>query len=107
MSYRDSRVASPDRPADMRAECEQAPGPGVLAYVDGVPAGWCSVVGTLRLFEEAGFRTAVGTTAHSGGVVRTLMRLELTGNALVEPRYTERAVTPTGVIGLDSVCRVW
>ena len=27
----------------MRGECESEPGPGVLAYVDGLPAGWCSV----------------------------------------------------------------
>ena len=27
----------------MRDECAQEPGPGVLAYVDGVVAGWCSV----------------------------------------------------------------
>ena len=154
MSYRDSRVAGADRPAYMRAECEHPPGPGVLAYVDGTAAGWCSVaprssyrrlmrsrtipfvddrdpfsivcfvvspryrrqglmhhllagaveharrsgaevvegypadvdsridiisgyVGTVRLFQEAGFRPAMTTTSHSGGAVRTLMRLEL------------------------------
>ena len=27
----------------MRGLCESAPGPGVLAYVDGQVAGWCSV----------------------------------------------------------------
>lgn len=27
----------------VRDECSRAPGPGVLAYVDGEPAGWCSV----------------------------------------------------------------
>ncbi len=43
MAYRDSRVGNDDRPAYMRAECETAPGPGVLAYVGGEPAGWCSV----------------------------------------------------------------
>ncbi len=43
MSYRDSRVAPLDRPAYMRAECSTEPGPGVLAYVDGAVAGWCSV----------------------------------------------------------------
>lgn len=43
MAYRDSRVEADDRPAHMRAECAAAPGPGVLAYVDDVVAGWCSV----------------------------------------------------------------
>lgn len=32
-----------DRPARLRAFCEQDPPPGLLAYVDGQPAGWCSV----------------------------------------------------------------
>ena len=27
----------------MRRECEAGPGPGVLAYVDDVVAGWCSI----------------------------------------------------------------
>lgn len=31
------------RIAHMRALCQSAPGPGVLAYVDGGVAGWCSV----------------------------------------------------------------
>lgn len=43
MSYRDSRVPAEAREAYMRGECESEPGPGVLAYVNGVPAGWCSV----------------------------------------------------------------
>lgn len=43
MAYRDSRVPNEDRPAYMRDECSREPGPGVLAYVDGVVAGWCSV----------------------------------------------------------------
>ncbi|GAB3611457.1 GNAT family N-acetyltransferase [Humibacter ginsengiterrae] len=41
MSYRDTSM--PDRGAYMKAECEREPGPGVLAYVDGTPAGWCSI----------------------------------------------------------------
>jgi GNAT superfamily N-acetyltransferase len=32
-----------DRPARLRAFCAQDPPPGLLAYVDGEPAGWCSV----------------------------------------------------------------
>ncbi len=43
MAYRDSRVPNAERPAAMAAECGTEPGPGVLAYVDGDVAGWCSV----------------------------------------------------------------
>ena len=43
MSYRDARVPNAERPAYMRDLCEREPGPGVLAYVDDAPAGWCSV----------------------------------------------------------------
>jgi GNAT superfamily N-acetyltransferase len=32
-----------ERAAYMREECSREPGPGVLVYVDDVPAGWCSV----------------------------------------------------------------
>jgi hypothetical protein len=43
MAYRDSRVPADQRAQYMRDECATEPGPGVLAYVDGVVAGWCSV----------------------------------------------------------------
>lgn len=43
MSYRDSRVSNTERPQYMARECETAPGPGVLAYIDDEVAGWCSV----------------------------------------------------------------
>ncbi|WP_159797056.1 GNAT family N-acetyltransferase [Puerhibacterium puerhi] len=43
MAYRDSRVPVEERPDYMRDQCATAPGPGVLAYLDGVPVGWCSV----------------------------------------------------------------
>ncbi|TPW76231.1 GNAT family N-acetyltransferase [Schumannella soli] len=43
MSYRDARLSNTERPEYMRAECATEPGPGVLAYVDGEVAGWCSV----------------------------------------------------------------
>jgi len=43
MSYRDSRVPNDERAEHMRGLCDVEPGPGVLAYVDGVVAGWCSV----------------------------------------------------------------
>lgn len=43
MSYRNSSLDMPARIAHMRSLCETEPGPGVLAYVDGQVAGWCSV----------------------------------------------------------------
>src|SRR3954468_24423729 len=43
MSYRDSRLNNLERPLYMADECSREPGPGVLAYVDGEVAGWCSV----------------------------------------------------------------
>jgi GNAT superfamily N-acetyltransferase len=41
--YRNSSLDMPGRIAHMRGLCEGEPGPGVLAYVDGEVAGWCSV----------------------------------------------------------------
>jgi GNAT superfamily N-acetyltransferase len=41
--YRNSSLDMPGRIAHMRALCQDEPGPGVLAYVDGEVAGWCSV----------------------------------------------------------------
>jgi len=43
MSYRDARLPMPERIAYMEHECGTTPGPGVLAYLDGEVAGWCSV----------------------------------------------------------------
>lgn len=43
MSYRDSRVGNEGAPLYMADECSREPGPGVLAYVDGEAAGWCSI----------------------------------------------------------------
>lgn len=43
MAYRNSSLDMPGRIAHMRSLCESEPGPGVLAYVDGQVAGWCSV----------------------------------------------------------------
>lgn len=155
MSYRDSRVPNAQRPAFVRELCSAEPGPGVLAYVDGEVAGWCSIaprstyrrlmhsrtigfvderdawsavcfvvrpafrrqglmhvllagavdhaaahgaqvvegypvetagtrvdvisgyVGTVELFEAAGFHRAAATTAHSGHRERWIMRREL------------------------------
>lgn len=43
MSYRDTRLDNTERPLFMADECSREPGPGVLAYVDGEVAGWCSI----------------------------------------------------------------
>jgi GNAT superfamily N-acetyltransferase len=43
MSYRNASLGMPERISHMQTECASQPGPGVLAYVDGVPAGWCSI----------------------------------------------------------------
>ena len=43
MTYRNSSLGMPDRIAHMRELCSGEPGPGVLGYVDGETAGWCSV----------------------------------------------------------------
>jgi GNAT superfamily N-acetyltransferase len=43
MAYRYSSLGMQERIDYMRAECSAQPGPGVLAYVDGEPAGWCSI----------------------------------------------------------------
>jgi GNAT superfamily N-acetyltransferase len=42
MVYRNSSLDMPGRIAHMCALCASEPGPGVLAYVDGEVAGWCS-----------------------------------------------------------------
>ena len=159
MAFRDSRVPVEERPQAMARECAAEPGPGVLAYVDGDVAGWCSVaprrsmrrltrsrtipqlddhdpwsvvcfvvrppfrgrglmhhlvdgavhhaaahgaevvegypvltdgdrvdvisgyVGTVRLFETAGFHRAAPTTGHSGHRERWVMRRELGASA--------------------------
>lgn len=43
MAYRRSNLGFEERIAYMQNECASRPGPGVLAYVDAQPAGWCSV----------------------------------------------------------------
>jgi len=43
MAYRNSSLDMPGRIAHMRGLCEREPGPGVLAFVDGEIAGWCSI----------------------------------------------------------------
>jgi GNAT superfamily N-acetyltransferase len=43
MAYRNASLSMPDRIGHMRGLCADKPGPGVLAYVDGEVAGWCSI----------------------------------------------------------------
>ena len=43
MAYRNSSLDMPGRIAHMRTLCASEPGPGVMAYIDGNVAGWCSV----------------------------------------------------------------
>ena len=43
MAYRNSSLSTSDRIDYMRRLCAGEPGPGVLAYVDGQVAGWCSI----------------------------------------------------------------
>lgn len=50
MAYRNSSLDTLGRLEHMRNLCEREPGPGVLAFVDGEVAGWCSIApkGTYR-----------------------------------------------------------
>ena len=59
MTYRNSSLGMPDRIAHMRALCESEPGPGVLAFVDGEVAGWCSIA------PKATHRALVNSRDHS------------------------------------------
>lgn len=43
MAYRNSSLGLEERRSYMQGECATEPGPGVLAYLDGEPAGWCSI----------------------------------------------------------------
>jgi GNAT superfamily N-acetyltransferase len=45
-------------------------------------------VGTVSMFEKAGFRTVVETSARSAGLPRWLMRLELTNPSSLNPPYS-------------------
>jgi GNAT superfamily N-acetyltransferase len=36
-------VQAPERERQMRARCGRTPAPGMLAYLDGVPVGWCGL----------------------------------------------------------------
>jgi GNAT superfamily N-acetyltransferase len=43
MAYRNSSLDALGRAGHMRDLCEREPGPGVLAFVDGEVAAWCSI----------------------------------------------------------------
>ncbi len=43
MAYRNSSLDALARLDHMRGLCQREPGPGVLAFVDGEVAGWCSI----------------------------------------------------------------
>lgn len=88
MSYRDSRAQ--DRPEFMRRLCDSEPGPGVLAYLDGVPAGWCSIAPrssyrrlmhsrTIPFVDERDAWAAVCFVVRGGYRRRGLMRALLDG----------------------------
>ena len=50
-------VSVPQREAYMRGLCESGQPPGVLAYLDGVPVGWCSVTPRAGLSRLVNSRT--------------------------------------------------
>lgn len=90
MAYRDARLGLEGRIAHMQAECAVAPGPGVLAYVDGVPAGWCSVAPrstyrrlmrsrTIPFVDEREAWSIVCFVVRAGHRKRGLMRVLLEG----------------------------
>lgn len=55
MAYRNASLDMPGKIAHMQTLCDGAPGPGVLAYSDGVVAGWCSVA------PKSSYRTLVNS----------------------------------------------
>jgi GNAT superfamily N-acetyltransferase len=89
MAYRDSRVANPDRPGYMRTECETAPGPGVLVYVDDVVAGWCSVAPRARYRRLLNSRTIpIIDDADAWVAVCFVVRGGFRGHGLMHPLLT-------------------
>lgn len=65
--YGRSTVA--ERCTSLRVQTENTPAPGMLAYVQELPAGWC--------VEDAGFHRVMETAARSARLPRWLMRLDL------------------------------
>lgn len=57
-----SALRGEERPTKLRSFCQREPAPGVIAYVDGVPAGWCAF----------GLRTEMGRLVRS----RTIPKID-------------------------------
>ena len=96
MAYRNSSLAMPGRIAHMRGLCDSEPGPGVLAFVDGQVAGWCSSAPkatyralvnsrTIPHVDDAGAWSAVCFVVRKGFRRRGLMH-ELLGGAVEHAR---------------------
>lgn len=83
MAYRDSRVPNEERAAYMRAECTTEPGPGVLAYVDGEPAGWCSVAPRSTYRRLMNSRTIPMTDEEAWSIVCFVVRPRYRGRGLM------------------------
>jgi GNAT superfamily N-acetyltransferase len=76
-------LRGPDRPTRLRSFCELDPPPGLVAYVDGQPAGWCSVsprAGLPRLVNSRTIPTIDDTPVWS--VVCFVIRSGLRGRGL-------------------------
>ena len=103
MVYRNSSLDMAGRVSHMRALCEGDPGPGVLAYVDGEAAGWCSIAPkstyralvnsrTIPHLDDEGVWSAVCFVVRPGFRRRGLMHHLLEG-----------AVTHAGAMGAPAV----
>lgn len=111
MSYRDSRVSAEERATFTADLCRNQPGPGVLAYVGGDVAGWCSVAPrstyrrlmnarTIPFVDELDAWSAVCFVVRSGYRRWGLMHDLLAGTvALFEQAGFVRAASTTGVSG--------
>ena len=102
MAYRNSSLAMPGRIAHMRGLCDSEPGPGVLAFVDGQVAGWCSIAPkatyralvnsrTIPHIDDAGAWSAVCFVVRTGFRRRGLMH-DLLDGAVEHARASEATV---------------
>lgn len=103
LSYRDSRVPNEERAAYVRGLCDQEPGPGVLAYVDDEPAGWCSIAPrssyrrllrsrTIPVLDDRDVWVAVCFVVRAGFRGHGLMRVLLDGAVEHARRHGAEAV---------------
>jgi len=83
MAYRDSRVPVDERGEHMRGLCATEPGPGVLAYVDGEPAGWCSVAPRSSYRRLMNSRTIPVLDAEAWSIVCFVVRAGYRGRGLM------------------------